>query len=111
MVKHERNRYILFTLLNERYHRYNKRDLITVIWKVIWKYYGLRAVNKMGLWIITLNTDKNYGIIKFSHNNKELIISALSLVQEIKEKRVIITPIKTSGTIKRIKNKINEILN
>ncbi|MBY9005758.1 MAG: hypothetical protein KGD63_03285 [Candidatus Lokiarchaeota archaeon] len=110
MVKQERKRYILFNIINETPHRYNKIELINVIWNSIWRYYGLSVVNKMGLWIIDLNLEKNYGIIKFSHNSKELIISALSLVREIKGKRVIITPIKTSGTIKKIKKIKKEIL-
>ena len=66
----------------------------------------MRGANKIGLWLIELNLDKEFGILRCSHQTKEIIISALSLVKEINGKRVIFTPKKTSGTVKSIKKQL-----
>ncbi len=63
----------------------------------------MKGANKIGLWLVELNLEENYGIIRCSHETKEIIITALTLIQEINGKRVILSPIKTSGTIKSLK--------
>ncbi len=63
----------------------------------------MKEANKIGLWISQLNLDKGYGIIRCSHQTKEIIFSALTLIKEINGNKVIVSPIKTSGTIKTIK--------
>jgi ribonuclease P/MRP protein subunit POP5 len=65
----------------------------------------MKEANKIGLWLVELNQEENYGIVRFSHETKEIIISALTLIQEINGKRVILSPVKTSGTIKSLKEK------
>jgi len=72
----------------------------------------MKEANKIGLWISQLNLEKGYGIIRCSHQTKEIIISALTLIKEINGNNVIISPIKASGTIKTIKAKFeNKLLN
>jgi RNase P/RNase MRP subunit POP5 len=73
----------------------------------------MKTANKIGLWLIDFNLEKNYGIIRCSHQTKEVMISALSLIRSIDKSRIIFSPIKTSGTIKKLKqlvfkNKIKE---
>lgn len=82
-----------------------QNSLLKSIWQSIWRYFGLKEANKIGLWLIELNIDEGYGIIRCSHQTKETIISALSLVREINGIKVILSPIKTSGTIRSIKRK------
>jgi RNase P/RNase MRP subunit POP5 len=66
----------------------------------------LKEANKIGLWLIEFNLDENYGIIRCTHQTKEILISSLSLVKEINETRVILAPMKTTGTIKSIRKAI-----
>ena len=63
----------------------------------------MKEANKIGLWLIELNLDEKYGIIRCTHQTKEILISALSLVKDIDEKRVILVPKKTSGTIRALR--------
>jgi RNase P/RNase MRP subunit POP5 len=63
----------------------------------------MKGANKIGLWLVELDLKDNFGIIRCSHETKEIIISALTLIQEINGNRVILSPIKTSGTIKSLK--------
>ena len=103
MVKKERQRYILFKILGENAISFEKKELLNSIWNSIWRYFGMKEANKIGLWLLELNLEEKYGIVRCSHNTKEVIISALSLIKEIAGKRVILSPVKTSGTINAIK--------
>ena len=103
MVKNERNRYILFKIIKEENLNFEPQVLLNSIWKSIWRFFGMKEANKVGLWLIEFNEEKNLGLIRCAHQTKELIITALSLVNEISGKKIILSPIKTSGTIKTIK--------
>ena len=103
MVKNERSRYILFKIIKEEKINFEPPVILNSIWKSIWRFFGMKEANKVGLWLIDLNEDKGLGLIRCAHQTKELIITALSLVNEISGKKIILSPIKTSGTIKTIK--------
>ncbi|MHA2397416.1 MAG: Rpp14/Pop5 family protein [Promethearchaeota archaeon] len=103
MSRRERQRYLLFKIIKENGLFLNQSLILKSIWKSIWRYYGLKEANKIGLWLVDLNLSERYGILRFSHETKEIIITALTLIQEINGKRIIFSPLKTSGTIKSIK--------
>ena len=103
IVRNERQRYILFKVLKEKEADFEQQEVIKAIWQSIWRYFGLKEANKMGLWLIEFNLEAGYGIIRSSHQTKEILISSLTLVNEISGEKVILSPIKTSGTIKSIK--------
>ena len=102
MVKTERQRYIFFQILKEEDFQIDQQLILKSIWQSIWRYFGMREANKTGLWLLELG--ENYGIIRCSNNTKEIILTALALVKQIKGKNIIFSPVKTSGTIKAIKN-------
>jgi RNase P/RNase MRP subunit POP5 len=103
MVKSERNRYILFQIIKENNLRIEPKEIPNSIWKSIWKLFGMKEANKVGLWLIQYDNELDLGLIRCSHYTKELIISALALIKKMSGRRVIFSPIKTSGTIKSIK--------
>lgn len=108
MGQRERQRYISFKIIRENKIEITKNSLLKSIWQSIWRYFGLKEANKIGLWLIELNLNKGYGIIRCSHQTKETIISALSLVKQIDGINVILSPFKTSGTIISLRKKINQ---
>jgi RNase P/RNase MRP subunit POP5 len=73
------------------------------VWASIWKYFGLKEASKVGLWLLDINVVNGFGIVRCSHHTKEIVMSALTLITEISGNIVIISPIKTSGTIRGIK--------
>ena len=81
----------------------NQRDIINSVWESIWKYFGLKEASKVGLWLLDFNFTEGFGLFRCSHNTKETVISALTLITEISGNKVIFSPIKTSGTIRSIK--------
>ena len=66
----------------------------------------MKEASKFGLWILELNLIHNYGIIRCAHQTKEMLIAALTLIQTVKSENIIISPVKTSGTIKAIKKHV-----
>jgi RNase P/RNase MRP subunit POP5 len=82
----------------------NQKEIVNSLWASIWKYFGLKEASKVGLWLLDINFEENFGIVRCSHQTKEIVMSALALITEISGNRVILSPIKTSGTIRSIKN-------
>jgi len=103
VVKKERNRYILFKVITKDKANLDQREVLNAIWQSIWKYFGLREASKVGLWLLDIDLKEGFGIIRCSHSTKEIVISAITLITEISGKKVILSPIKTSGTIRSIK--------
>ena len=85
----------------------DQRDVLNSLWASIWKYFGLKEASKVGLWLLDINFVDGFGIVRCSHQTKEIVISALTLITEISGKSIVFSPIKTSGTIRSIK-KIKE---
>ncbi len=109
IVNKERQRYILFRIFSENKSKFDQNEILKAIWQSIWRYFGLKEANKTGLWLVELDLEKDYGIIRCSHQTKELVISALTLITEISSEKMIFSPIKTSGTIRslvKVKEKI-----
>jgi len=106
MVKKKRQRYILFNIIKEDNLILNQNDILKAIWQSIWRYFGMKGAVKIGLWLVDLDLEKKYGIIRCSHETKEIIISALTLIRNINGKRVIFSPLRTSGTIKSMKKNL-----
>jgi RNase P/RNase MRP subunit POP5 len=109
MIKKERHRYLLFKYILREDFKIDNKDFLKAIWKAIWRYFGLREASKVGLWLLELDFQHKYGIIRFSHNTKEIVITAITLIREIEGERIILSPVKTSGTINCI-NKFKQSL-
>ena len=91
-------------MISEHKKPLNKQDILNSIWTSLWKYFGLKEASRVGLWLVDLDFLKGLGIIRCSHRTKEIVISALTFITEISGKKIILSPIKTSGTIRSIKN-------
>jgi len=102
-VRNERNRYILFKIIHNGILSLDHSDILKSIWKSIWYFFGIKEATKIGLWVIEIDLEKEFGIIRCAHQTKEVLITALSLITEINGFKVILSPVKTSGTIKSMK--------
>ncbi|MHA1461088.1 MAG: Rpp14/Pop5 family protein [Promethearchaeota archaeon] len=94
---------MLFKVIREGDYVFDQRDILNSLWASIWKYFGLKEASKIGLWLLDINFSEGYGIVRCSHQTKEIVISALTLITEISDKKIVLSPIKTSGTIRSIK--------
>jgi RNase P/RNase MRP subunit POP5 len=91
-------------VISEQNVSLDKQKILNSIWGALWKYFGLKEASRVGLWLVDLDFLKGIGIIRCSHHTKEIVISALTFITEISGKKIILSPIKTSGTIRSIKN-------
>lgn len=87
----------------------NQREIVNSVWASIWRYFGLKEASKVGLWLLDINFIDGFGIIRCSHQTKEIVMTALTLITEISGNIVVLSPIKTSGTIRSIK-KVKELM-
>lgn len=100
----QRQRYVLFEYKSfDPDFNVTEKDVIRTIWKTVTKLFGEYTAYKTGLWLIEFNSIQNYGIIRCNNITKERIIASLALIREIKNHPVIFHSIKTSGTIKKLK--------
>ena len=111
-MKYKRQRYLLFYYILEKEKiEFNEKILINLIWRSISRYFGIKETSNTGLWIVELNPMEHWGILRFVHTSKENVISSLGMIRFLKDSRFSIYPVKTSGTIKKIKKFLNEIQN
>ena len=89
-------------MISEHINRLNNQEILNSIWTSLWKYFGLKEASKVGLWLVDINFLEGFGIIRCSHQTKEIVISALTLITEISGNKIVFSPIKTSGTIRSI---------
>lgn len=90
-------------MISEHNTPLDKRMILNSIWASLWKYFGLKEASRVGLWLVDINFLDGFGIIRCSHQTKEIVISALTFITEISGNKVVLSPIKTSGTIRSIK--------
>ena len=64
IVRNERNRYIIFKIINEGILSIDHSDILKSIWKSIWHFFGMKEANKIGLWLIEIDLENKFGIIR-----------------------------------------------
>lgn len=100
----QRQRYVLFEYLHfDPKVEITEKDVIRAIWKTLTLLFGEYVAYKTGLWLIEFDPTHKYGIIRCNNITKEQLISSLAFIYEIRNSRVIFHSLKTSGTIKKIK--------
>ncbi len=94
-----RKRYIVFSIVSE--DRFSKKEIEDSLKKKISKVYGIIGAAKADPKIVFYDPSIKKGIVRTSHKEKDLVLAVLSLIREINGKKVLIIPLKTTGTIKR----------
>ncbi len=102
-MKFEKQRYILFYFIIEKDLDINEQSVTNLIWKNLFRYFGVKETSKIGLWLVDLNIEQRWGILRFAHTSKEMVIASLGMIRYFGDFRISIYPIKTSGTIKKIR--------
>lgn len=101
-MKFERQRYILFYYIIEKDITIDGKSIINLIWNNLFRYFGVKETSKIGLWLVKFNLEERWGILRFSHTSKEIVITSLGMIRYFQNYRISIYPIKTSGTIKKL---------
>jgi RNase P/RNase MRP subunit POP5 len=100
----QRQRYILFEYyITTSSISITEKEVIRVIWKTLIKLFGEYTAYKTGLWMIDFNSSQRYGVIRCNNITQNKIITTLAFISEINNLKILFHSIKTSGTIKKIK--------
>lgn len=110
IVKRERQRYILFQIfIGNQKINIDKGTFLNAVWKSLWRYFGMKEAIKSGLWLLDFDNKNRNGVIRCTNFTKEKIICALTMIKNLKGHPIIISPIKSSGTLKKIRKIRKEI--
>ena len=97
-----RRRYIVFHLVSEDGYP-PPEDVEKAILQAVEKLAGQLTVALGRVQLVYYHPDIGAGIIAASHDTKYVVLAALGLVRRINGKRVVVVPVRTTGTIKRAK--------
>ncbi|MBD3263040.1 hypothetical protein GF374_01530 [Candidatus Woesearchaeota archaeon] len=100
----ERKRYILIKLKSKK--RVEKKDVKKLVIQAGLQFLGELGMARSGLQFLpeTWNKKNMTGIIKTGHKFVNETKAALALIQEVKGEKAAVQTIKTSGSIKTLKN-------
>ena len=99
----ESKRYIVFRVLSDQKYLLEFQVVRDAILNSILNWLGEETSARAGVWVIKNLWDrkKQKGIIRCSRKETDLVKTALALVHQIGDQRVIIQSLKVTGTIKR----------
>lgn len=108
-----RQRYILFsyrTLDQLSSDLLKEKDIVPAIWRSFIQLFGDYNAYKVGLWLIDFDPITKHGILRCNNKTSEMLISALTYIDKIRDRKVIFHTLATSGTIKKLKKICNRLL-
>jgi ribonuclease P/MRP protein subunit POP5 len=100
----DRNRYIVFEILGEG--RFDRRDVVNVIWSHLLRLYGEVGAAGASLWVMDYDMEGGRGIIKVNHGGVSMIRSAMALVKSIRGDRAVLNVTLVSGTLKKARQRL-----
>ena len=99
----EGRRYIVFRVLSDQEYPLEFQVVRDAILNSILNWLGEETAARAGVWVIKNLWDqkKQKGFIRCSRKETDLVKTALAMVHQIGDQKVIIQSLKVTGTIKR----------
>ena len=98
LSKRERKRYILFEVLNGEVA---EKDFYFGFWIDLLSFFGSKGLAEINPKIVLFKSNK--AIIKCKRGKELELIAGTAFIEKIKNKKIIINPLLTSGTVKTLK--------
>jgi len=98
LSKRERKRYILIEILNADVA---EKDFYFGFWIELLGFFGSSGLAKINPRVVLYKDNKV--IVKCTRGKETELIAGLAFINKIRNKRVILNPVLTSGTIKKLK--------
>jgi len=98
LSKRERKRYVLIEILNEKVA---EKDFYFGFWIEILSFFGLVGLAKLNARIVLFLDNKV--IIKCKRGKEVDLIAGISFIKKIRNKKIILNPLLTSGSINALK--------
>jgi len=101
LAERPRKRYVVFEIVAEQ--DLSEADIRRSLYELAKDVLGKSGFIKSGFQLVYFNTNTNRGIIRVRESYKLKALGVLGLLREISGVQVLVTPLGTSGTIKRAK--------
>lgn len=98
-VKRPRKRYIVFATLCENEILIDELD--KALRDIFIEYYGVSIYSKASPRIVLYDVKLGRGVLRVSHICVDHAIAALGLIKDVNNKKCIIVPIRTTGTLRK----------
>lgn len=100
----EKKRYLAFEIISKQ--KVSASGASEAIWNEMLALNGKLGAAKAGIQFPKFNEKNQRGIIRVNHKWTDNLKSALALIKEIENKRVIMQSLKTSGAINKVERLI-----
>lgn len=98
LSKRERKRYVLFEILNADV---SEKDFYFGFWIELLSFFGSKGLAEINPKVVLFKENKV--IIKCNRGKETDLIGGTALVDKIRNKKIILNPLFTSGTIRTLK--------
>ncbi|MCE7746312.1 MAG: hypothetical protein GPJ52_14370, partial [Candidatus Heimdallarchaeota archaeon] len=100
--KLERQRYILFEILQIGNKNLEEKLVMDNLWKQLSKFYGEVGSSRIGLYLIVFNSEKNIGIIRCNQSSLSAVRAMMSTITSLEKIKIAFHVLKVSGTLKNL---------
>jgi len=97
-----RKRYLVFRVISEK--RIVHDEIEKTIKKALSNLYGAPSIKESMLSLVYYNDATGYGILRMDSEWKNRVIASLGFARSYMDNKLLIIPIRSTGTIKRAKN-------
>ena len=106
----EKKRYIAFKVIHEEGEDFPQEDLISAIWNTFLDFYGEHGVSTLSLKVLKdLWREKSkVGVVRCNHISVWKVILGLGLISRLGDTKITIKILKISGTLKKIKETLQQ---
>lgn len=101
-MKMERQRYILFEILQFENKNVEEKVVIDNLWKQFSKFFGEVGSSRIGLYLIEFNSEKSIGIIRCNQLSLSAVRAMMSTITFLEETKITFHVLKVSGTLKNL---------
>ncbi|MDD3083750.1 MAG: Rpp14/Pop5 family protein [Candidatus ainarchaeum sp.] len=98
----EKKRYLLLEVLPEKI---SEKDFYFGLWIELLSFFGSKGLAEIKPKLVLYKDNKV--ILKCKRGKETELIAGMAFVRKIRNKKVILVPLTTSGSIKKIKNEFN----
>ncbi len=100
--KKRRKRYLVFRVISEK--RIVFDEIEKTIKRTMSNLYGAPSIKESMLSLVYYNEATGYGILRMDSEWKNRVIASFGFARSYMDKKLLIIPIRSTGTIKRAKN-------
>jgi len=104
----ERRRYIIFEVMSRS--KLDFGEVVESVWNAILDFVGQLKTGKASVWVVKdlYDSEEQRGAIKVTNDYVEDVRAAISLINEINDKKVIFSVLGVTGTLKSARRKYFE---